>query len=166
MNLRKSHWYLLSIGCLALLLGSGLMFFLSENGLLRFGLLFYYSIIITLILAELRLLSNSEKRIRSFAWAVAITVVLTMLPQLFFPSWVGSLWTFSLAGLALLSGTVMYAMVGIHPVAKAFVVFLTLCVVLLLVLEYSGPLVHKIALGVFTTGILICLHVMIFSRSN
>lgn len=142
------------------------MFFLSENGLLHYGLLFYYSIILTLVLGELRILSNAEKRIKAIGWAIAGTMVLTMLPQLFLPALVGTLWTFSLAGLAMLSGTVMYAMIGIHAVAKAFVVFLTLCIVLLIVLEFSGPLVHKIALGVFTTGVLICLHVMFISRSN
>lgn len=142
------------------------MLFLSENGVLRFGLLFYYSIILTLVVAELRILSKAEKRIKAFGWVVAIAMLLTILPQLFLPSLVATLWTFSLAGLALLSGTVMYAMIGIHAVAKAFVVFLTLCVLLLLILEFSGPLVHKIALGAFTTGVLICLHVMFSSRSN
>lgn len=126
-----------------------------------------FCLLLTLIaLIEIRILQGQALIFQKLGWALGIGLALLLIPQLFIPETVLLLWNFSLAVIALLSGLVMFAMVGESTVVRAFVIFLTLCVALLMILEFASPLAHKIALGTFVTGALICIHLMTTARQR
>jgi hypothetical protein len=117
-------------------------------------------------LIEIRLLQGEAPIFKKLGWMMGIIILALLIPQFIAPQFILLLWNFTLAAIALLSGLLMFAMVGKSKVAQAFVVFLTLCITLLMILEFASPLVHKIALGVFVTAVLICIHVMTTARQR
>ena len=117
-------------------------------------------------LAEVRILQRETRIFRNLSWTLGGIIFALLIPQLLIPQSILVLWNFTLIGIALLSGLLMFAMMSNSVVGRAFVIFLTLSVSLLMILEFSTPLIHKIALGVFVSGALICIHVITTKESN
>ncbi len=165
MNPNKKVWRLIWVLCALLLAVEVVLFFRSAQRIDAGSKLLCGAMAVVALL-EIRLLQGEKPIIRKIAWLLGAGLGLVLVPQILFPETLLWLWNFSLAMLMLLSGLVMYAMVGNSAVARAFVIFLTLCVSLLMILEIASPLTHKIALGAFVTGALICIHVLVTARSN
>lgn len=162
----KRVWQLLSVITLSYLVISSVLFFTAEQGWLDYALHFYYSIVLALSYGLIRIVRKASKKVRVFSWIVGAGLLFLVVPQLITGTWFNELWNLSLACVALLAGTVMYATIGVSVASRAFSIFLTLCVVFVMVMEMSNPLIHKIALGVFVAGALACLDVIVRSDAT
>lgn len=161
----KKFW--LIVWLLAILLLAGEFYFLfTANSPVDWSTKILSTLIGGIALVEIRLLQGEGPIFRKLGWILGGLLLMLLVPQFLAAQSILILWNFTLAVLALLSGLLMFAMVGKSRMARAFVIFLTLCVCLLMILEFTSPLVHKIALGIFVSGALICIHVMTTARSN
>ncbi len=166
MKLPRTAWRIIGLLSSLFLLTMGSLFFFAEDGLLYYGLPFYYSAVTGVLLLLLRGLQNAPKNLLRFGWIAGVIVLVMIALQLIWSDLLVYLWNLTLGGMALVAGTLMYVVIGTNALTRSFVALLTLSVVFVMVLEAGNPLMDKITLGLFVAGFLSCLHVLFSSDAN